>query len=278
MHLWDNTPDVPTVRGPAPVQSPTPRVLARRWRDGVPELRAVVTPDGDGSATAPNYGTTFEEADYRPIPQGDLPFGLPPWVGDDSWGRRDTPRHNNSVVKPEHRPRPHPGLAGAGRPALITETCEDGGRHRGDVVDRGPEETSRVVSDVPGRNLSAQVEPQTWTYHMWLTTAPRHGTLNRRMTGRQGSACVKPRGPCWTGRPARRIGFGGRGLSLRGIGAGFDPHQPSFQKRSGGCECDRSEFWRRRASRRGGSAIGRQASFDSAGSINAVKKALNSKH
>ena len=30
----------------------------------------------------------------------DLPFGVPPWLGDDAWGRKDKPRHNNSVERP----------------------------------------------------------------------------------------------------------------------------------------------------------------------------------
>jgi hypothetical protein len=73
--------------------------LLKEWRTAIPDLRALVTPDDDGSATGPNYGTTFKESDYHRIPAEDLPFGLPPWVGDDSWGRRAKPRHNNSVKR-----------------------------------------------------------------------------------------------------------------------------------------------------------------------------------
>ena len=41
------------------------------------ELRPVVTPDPDGDNTGPNYGDTFLESDYAPIPPRDLPFGVP---------------------------------------------------------------------------------------------------------------------------------------------------------------------------------------------------------
>ena len=65
-----------------------------------------MTPDADGTPGLPNYGSTIEEADYHAIPPADLPFGLPSWVGDDAWGRKATPRHNNSVERlssdPEH--------------------------------------------------------------------------------------------------------------------------------------------------------------------------------
>jgi hypothetical protein len=59
-----------------------------------------VTPDPDGDATGPNYGTTFSPQDYSRVPLRDLPFGVPSWMGDDTWGRNDSPRHNNSVKRP----------------------------------------------------------------------------------------------------------------------------------------------------------------------------------
>jgi hypothetical protein len=40
------------------------------------------------------------DADYPRIPIHDLPFGLPAWFGEDSWGRTARPRHNNSVERP----------------------------------------------------------------------------------------------------------------------------------------------------------------------------------
>jgi len=76
-------------------------VLLEAWRTAIPDLRAAVTPDDDGSASGPNYGSTFQEPDYNAIPRGDLPFGYPSWVGDDAWGRRAKPRHNNGVKRPD---------------------------------------------------------------------------------------------------------------------------------------------------------------------------------
>ena len=50
------------------------------------DLRDIVTPDPDGDATGPNYGPKFLETDYAAVPHRDLPFGVPPWFGDDAWG------------------------------------------------------------------------------------------------------------------------------------------------------------------------------------------------
>ncbi len=99
VQLWDSRPAVPVFPVPHPSSRDTTALLDA-WRDAVSHLRAVVTPDPDGSVAAANYGTTFAEADYAPIPRRDLPFGVPAWFGDDAWGRRAKPRHNNSVERP----------------------------------------------------------------------------------------------------------------------------------------------------------------------------------
>jgi hypothetical protein len=99
---WDH-PDVPTFRIPHP-SNPNTTDLLDAWRDAIQQLRGVVTPDDGGDATGANYGTTFDETDYARIPRHDLPFGMPAWVGDDSWGRTASPRHNNSVARPSTEP------------------------------------------------------------------------------------------------------------------------------------------------------------------------------
>jgi len=99
LDLWDDHPDVPVFELPHP-SSRNPDVLVDRWRDGVEELRDIVTPDSDGDPLPPNYGTKFRESDYARVPLRDLPFGVPPWFGDDSWGRTASRRHNNSVSRP----------------------------------------------------------------------------------------------------------------------------------------------------------------------------------
>jgi hypothetical protein len=99
LHLWDAKPDVPVFEVPHPT-SRNPTVLVDSWRQAIIDLRAVVTPDPDGDNTGPNYGPKFLESDYAPIPRSDLPFGVPPWLGDDAWGRQSKPRHNNSVDRP----------------------------------------------------------------------------------------------------------------------------------------------------------------------------------
>ena len=103
LRLWDGKPDVPVFEVPHP-SSRDPRALVDSWRTAVTELRGIVTPDLDGDPGVPNYGPQFLESDYAPIPAGDLPFGVPPWLGDDAWGRHDKPRHNNSVERADTDP------------------------------------------------------------------------------------------------------------------------------------------------------------------------------
>ncbi len=100
LDLWASKPDVPTFKVPHP-SNPNEEDLLDAWRTAIPALRAAVTPDQDGSAEGPSYGSVFAESDYRRIPGGDLPFGYPTWVGDDAWGRRARPRHNNGVKRPD---------------------------------------------------------------------------------------------------------------------------------------------------------------------------------
>jgi hypothetical protein len=70
------------------------------WAKGITDLRAIVTPDADGDTSLPNFGKYFTEADYVRIPRRDLPAVAPIYVGDDSWGRFATPRHNNCAKRP----------------------------------------------------------------------------------------------------------------------------------------------------------------------------------
>jgi uracil-DNA glycosylase len=99
LRLWWPRPNVRAIVLPHP-SSRDATLLVSEWREAVEELRAIITPDDDGDPTVPNYGTRFRESDYARIPPRDLPFGLPAWFGDDSWGRMASPRHNNSVSRP----------------------------------------------------------------------------------------------------------------------------------------------------------------------------------
>jgi hypothetical protein len=99
VRLWNDKPDVPLFEVPHP-SSRSPKVLVDSWRAAITELRGIVTPDPDGDNTGPNYGPKFTESDYAAVPLRDLPFGVPPWLGDDAWGRKDKPRHNNCVERP----------------------------------------------------------------------------------------------------------------------------------------------------------------------------------
>ncbi|WP_328350074.1 hypothetical protein OG976_14815 [Mycobacterium sp. NBC_00419] len=97
--LWTTRPNVALFELPHP-SNHDETLLLNKWRAALPQLRAAITPDADGDPTGPTYGATFEESDYQRIPAADLPFGLPPWIGDDSWGRRAQPAHNNCVSRP----------------------------------------------------------------------------------------------------------------------------------------------------------------------------------
>ncbi len=98
--LW---PDIPNGIEPHAVphpSNPEEEELLDAWRGAIDELRDVVTPDSDGDNTGPNYGATFEESDYAPIPRRDLPFGAPAFLGDDSWVRAKPGQAMNSVSRP----------------------------------------------------------------------------------------------------------------------------------------------------------------------------------
>ncbi len=97
--LWPGKGATPVFELPHP-SSRNPASLAKAWREAIPVLRGLVTPDADGTNTGANYGQGIKEADYSPIPKRDLPWGMPDFLGDDAWGRKAKPKHNNSVSRP----------------------------------------------------------------------------------------------------------------------------------------------------------------------------------
>jgi hypothetical protein len=97
--LWEGKGSLTVCNVPHP-SSRNPGELLEAWRDAVTRLREIIPADPEGEPVAPNYAGTFREEDYVRIPYRDLPFGVPWWFGDDSWGREATPRHNNSVDRP----------------------------------------------------------------------------------------------------------------------------------------------------------------------------------
>lgn len=98
--LWPGLPDVKLCEVPHPSSRGAGELLDA-WRSAVDELREVVTPNFDGDDDLPNYGSRFLEADYAPIPRRDLPFGVPSFLGDDSWVRAQSARPTNSVTRPK---------------------------------------------------------------------------------------------------------------------------------------------------------------------------------
>src|SRR3546814_522647 len=103
--LWPGKGDTPVIEVPHP-SSRDEGVLLERWRDAIVQLRALVMPDDDGDPGLPNYGSSFRESDYAPVPARDLPFGVPPFLGNDAWGRARHPPRRGSVTRrsEEHTP------------------------------------------------------------------------------------------------------------------------------------------------------------------------------
>jgi uracil-DNA glycosylase len=99
VHQWTTKPGVPVKEVPHP-SSRDAKKLIDAWRAAVADLRSVVTPDADGDNAGPNYGSKFAERDYAAVPRGDLPFGAPDFLGDDSWVRAKPGGAQNSVERP----------------------------------------------------------------------------------------------------------------------------------------------------------------------------------
>jgi uracil-DNA glycosylase len=99
VELWSGKPGVKVFELPHP-SNPEEDKLIEKWRQAVPELRALVAPDSDGDNTVSNYGASFEESDYAPVPRRDLPFGAPAFLGDDAWVRAQPGSARNSVGRP----------------------------------------------------------------------------------------------------------------------------------------------------------------------------------
>lgn len=97
--LWSGKGSVPVFNVHHP-SFPNEQELLSDWRDAMKRLRDVVTPDSEGDNTGPNYGSTFDEADYAPIPRRDLPFGATVFLGDDRWRRTSHSPGNTSVERP----------------------------------------------------------------------------------------------------------------------------------------------------------------------------------
>jgi hypothetical protein len=97
--LWPGKPSVHSERIPHP-SSRDETALLSAWHDATARLRGIVGADAGGSQSGDNYGSSFRETDYAAVPRGDLPFGVPSFLGDDSAGRQGHPRRNDSVKRP----------------------------------------------------------------------------------------------------------------------------------------------------------------------------------
>jgi uracil-DNA glycosylase len=97
--LWEGGLDIPIFYVPHPSSRDSKKMLDS-WRRTVEELREIITFDEDANLLLPNYHDKIDANVYARIPHRDLPFGVPDWLGDDTWGRRAKPVHRNCVKRP----------------------------------------------------------------------------------------------------------------------------------------------------------------------------------
>ena len=108
-----NPPGRAGVQGLAPLEPLRQASLLAQWRAAVPELRAVVTPDPEGTVDGPNYGSQVRGSDYRPIPRGGPPVRRPGLDGRRLLGTALAAAAQQRRRATAHRSRAHPGVAGA---------------------------------------------------------------------------------------------------------------------------------------------------------------------
>lgn len=98
--LWPGKGSKPVLKVPHP-SSHDAGALLSSWNAALTTLRGIVTKDPKAKTNLPGYGASFQESDYARIPAFDLPFGVPAWLGDDSWVRATGTTHPASVTRPE---------------------------------------------------------------------------------------------------------------------------------------------------------------------------------
>ncbi len=97
--LWTGKGNTPVFETFHPSYRNGDDVITADWNRVITALRPIVSPDADGNNTIPLYGTGFTESDYSRIPARDLPFGVPAFLGDESW-LRTSGHGTNSVSRP----------------------------------------------------------------------------------------------------------------------------------------------------------------------------------
>jgi len=68
------------------------------WNGFLDKISSKVTKDQDGVVDLTPYGSDFSENDFTPIPQIDLGFGSPSWMGAGSFARRGKKREQITVT------------------------------------------------------------------------------------------------------------------------------------------------------------------------------------
>jgi hypothetical protein len=76
--LHPTYPESASAAGQVTLADATKRLLAN-WNDALPGLIAAID-QPDEPASGSLYGTAFTDKDLPPIPPGDLPAGIPPWM------------------------------------------------------------------------------------------------------------------------------------------------------------------------------------------------------
>jgi uracil-DNA glycosylase len=102
VQLWDSKGNIPVFETYHPSYhsggAAGEKKMLTDWNRVITALRDIVEPDKGAATNLPLYGSKFVEQDYAAIPGIDLPFGLPPWFGNDAFFRK---KHGmNSVGRP----------------------------------------------------------------------------------------------------------------------------------------------------------------------------------
>ena len=73
--------------------------LIDEWRAAIIDLRGVGHPRSGRQCRRTQLRGHLRRIRLCPDPAGDLPFGVPSWLGDDAVGRQSRPKRRNSVER-----------------------------------------------------------------------------------------------------------------------------------------------------------------------------------
>lgn len=88
---WPGRGELPVLALTHPA-APNQQALLANWNEALAAASPLVEPDDGANADPTAYGNAFTEADVASVPSGDLPFGVPDWLGTGAHATRDGAR------------------------------------------------------------------------------------------------------------------------------------------------------------------------------------------